>query len=124
VLHRLEREVHKVEECLEILGNEIRRITGGLARQRDKELAARAIGTGVWPDVNVIEGFAYRQARLLADRDSIARIVNRNIKGDGTATDFHLRAVQLLERKQVELGRASAGYQRSRGLGIVQLAEN
>ena len=124
VLHRLEQEVHKVEECLEILGNEIRRITGGLARQRDKELAARAIGTDVWPDINVIEGFAYRQARLLADRDSIARIVNRNIEGDGTATDFHLRAVQLLDRKQVELGRASAVYQRSRGLGVVQLAEN
>jgi len=124
VLHRFEQEVHKVEECLEILGNEIRRITGGLARQRDKELAARAIGTDVWPDVNVIEGFAYRLRRLEISRDHHARLEEEYRKKEGEGSDFHLRAVQLLERKQVELGRASAVYQRSRGLGVVQLAEN
>ena len=118
------KEIARINSGLQIIAKIISKITATLSSQRDAELKEKGIKTGDWPDVNVIEGYAYRQARLLADRDSIARIVNRNIKGDGTATDFHLRAVQLLERKQVELGRASAGYQRSRGLGIVQLAEN
>lgn len=123
VLHNFEQEVHKVEECLEILSTVIRNTTGLLAGLRDRELEARAVGAGEWPDVNVVEGFAHRQARIQSERDQLARLVARDITHDGAGSDIHLRAVQLLERKQVELSRASAVYQRSRGLGVVQLAE-
>lgn len=117
------KEIARINGALEIIAKIIRTITVTLGNKRDAELKERDAKTGEWPDLNVIEGFSYRQARIQSERDLCARIVAREITHDGAGSDIHLRAVQLLERKQVELGRASAVYQRSRGLGVVQLAE-
>lgn len=124
VLHRLEQEVHKVEECLDILSNKIITTTVLLAGKRDKELEARAIGQDEWPDVNVIEGFTYRLKRLETVRDSHERLEEKYRKKEGEGSDIALRSLRLLEDAQARVERASAVYQRSRGLGVVQLAEN
>ena len=118
------KEIARINSGLQIIAEIIRKITGALSSRRDAELEGNGVKTGVWPDLNVIEGFSYRQARIQSERDQLARLVARDITHDGAGSDIHLRAVQLLERKQVELGRASAVYQRSRGLGVGQLAEN
>ena len=117
------KEIARINSGLQIIAEIIRKITGALSSRRDAELEGNGVKTGVWPDLNVIEGFSYRQARIQSERDQLARLVARDITHDGAGSDIHLRAVELLERKQVELGRASAVYQRSRGLGVVQLAE-
>ena len=106
VLHRLEREVHKVEECLEILGKLIRNTTLLLAGKRDRELEERAIGQDEWPDVNVIEGFTYRLKRLETVRDSHARLEEKYRKKEGEGSDIALRSLRLLEDAQARVERA------------------
>ena len=106
VLHRFEREVRNVEECLEILGTVIRNTTGLLAGLRDRELEARAVGTDEWPDVNVIEGFAHRLKRLETSRDYHARLEERYRRKDGEGSDSHIRSLHLLENSQARVERA------------------
>jgi hypothetical protein len=117
------KEIARINGGLQIIAKIISKITNILSIKRDEELKEKGINTGEWPDLNVIEGFSYRQARIQIDRDQLARLVARDITHDGAGSDFHLRVVQLLERKQVELGRASAVYQKPRGLGVVHLAK-
>ena len=118
------KEIATINGGLQIIAKIISKITATLSSKRDAELEGKGIKTGEWPDLNVIEGFSYRQTRLQIDRDLCARHLARDIKTDGVGSDGHLRAVRYLERKQNELDRASAVYQRSRGLGVGQLAEN
>jgi hypothetical protein len=118
------KEIATINGGLQIIAKIISKITDILSIRRDEELKEKGIKTGDWPDLNVIEGFSYRQARIQSERDLYARIVARDSKREGVGSDAHLRAVRFLESKQEELGRASAVYQRSRGLGVVQLAEN
>ena len=97
------KEIARINGALEIIAKIIRSITGTLGNKRDAELKERDAKTGEWPDLNVIEGFSYRQTRLQSERDLYARIVARDIKREGVGSDAHLRAVRFLERKQDEL---------------------
>jgi hypothetical protein len=106
VLHRLEQEVHKVEECLDILSNKIITTTVLLAGKRDRELEERAIGQDEWPDVNVIEGFTYRLKRLETVRDCHARLEEKYRKKEGEGSDIALRSLRLLEDAQARVERA------------------
>ena len=116
VLHRLEQEVHKVEECLDILSNKIITTTVLLAGKRDRELEERAIGQDEWPDINVIEGFTYRLKRLETVRDCHARLEEKYRKKGGEGIDITLRSLRLLEDAQARVERAEEVLKEVSGL--------
>ena len=110
------KEVATINGGLQIIAKIISTITATLSRKRDAELKEKGIKTGEWPDLNVIEGFSYRQTRLQIDRDLCARHLARDIKADGVGSDAHLRAVRYLERKQDELDRVGKVFLEVSGL--------